>query len=148
MGVYTRFKRTPDGFRQLVELIETTPAARRKKMIDVGMQEDPDYTQEALSYMMTFEDILALPDNELAELLSKAAPRTVAFAIKATGDDVKTRFIKCAKAPANGEIKDYLGATCSLSETGGAQFKLIEIARLLEKKGFIKTKHIPEGHSG
>ena len=51
MGVYTRFKRNPDGLRQLVELLESTPSSRRQKMIDVGMQEDPDYTKQALQYV-------------------------------------------------------------------------------------------------
>ncbi len=45
MGVYSRFKKSAHGFRKLVELLETTPAARRKKMVEVGMLKDPDYTE-------------------------------------------------------------------------------------------------------
>jgi hypothetical protein len=45
LGVYSRFKKSAHGFRKLVELLETTPAARRKKMVEVGMLKDPDYTE-------------------------------------------------------------------------------------------------------
>ena len=69
MSVYARFKRTQEGFRSLIELLETTPMSRRQKMIDVGMAEDPVYTEKALSYVLTFEDVIQLPDLELAELI-------------------------------------------------------------------------------
>ncbi|OFZ80620.1 MAG: hypothetical protein A2583_10940 [Bdellovibrionales bacterium RIFOXYD1_FULL_53_11] len=144
MGVYTRFKRQPGGFRALVELLETTPVVRRKKMIDVGMAEDPDYTQDAVAYMLTFEDILALSDMELAELISKSPPRTTAFSVVSMSDEIKQRFLKCSKMPVTAELKDYLTAKATPTEIGGAQMKVIEVARQLERKGIIKAKHIPE----
>ena len=69
MSVYARFKRDPGGLRKLVELLETTPILRRQKMIDVGMAEDPVYTEKVLKFVMTFEDVIKLPDVELAELI-------------------------------------------------------------------------------
>jgi flagellar motor switch protein FliG len=144
MGVYTRFKRTPGGFRALVELLETTPVSRRQKMIDVGMAEDPDYTLEALKYVLNFDDIVKLSDPELAEVLSKAPPRTTAFAISAASDDIKARFVRSSKPPVAAEIRSYMGVKCGLREMGGAQMKLIEVTRQLEKAGYVKTKHIPD----
>src|SRR5436305_9736278 len=81
MSVYARFKRNPEGFRQLVELLESTPPSRRKKMIDVGMAEDPVYTQRAIEYMMTFEDVLKLPDMELAEVIATTPARMIAYSL-------------------------------------------------------------------
>lgn len=143
MGVYTRYKRDPSGFRQLVELLESTPKSRRQKMIDVGMSEDPDYTIKALQYVLTFEDVLNLPDAELAELLAKAPGKITALAISSLEQAVKDRFLKCSQPMVAAEIKDYLQVEVAPREIGGAQMKLITVARELERAGYIRTKQIP-----
>lgn len=143
MGVYSRFKKNPEGFRALVELLESTPASRRQRMIDVGMEEDPAYTQKAMEFMLNFEDIKNLPDMELAEVLATAQPRTVAYAIKPFEDALKTRFLKNCKPQLAAQIKDFLVMDIAPRDIGGAQLKMIEVARQCEKAGFLKTKRIP-----
>lgn len=143
MGVYTRFKREPDGFRHLVELLESTPKSRRDKMINVGMKEDPDYTQMAMQYVLTFQDILEASDFEIAEIVSAAPGRVIAAAIGSLGEDVKEKFLKNAGVKFLGGIKENLETEFSVSEAGGAQLKLIEVTRQLEKRGKVKIKKIP-----
>lgn len=143
MSVYARFKRDPEGMRKLVELLETTPMSRRQKMIDVGNAEDPDYTEKALGFVMTFEDVMNLPDLELAEVISAALPRMTGFAISKSRPEVKERFLKNAIGGKQAEIRDFMEVNPTLSEVGGAQLKLVEVTRGLEKKGLIKTKQIP-----
>lgn len=142
MSVYARFKRSPDGFRKLVELLETTPASRRQKMIDVGMAEDPEYTRRALEMVMTFKDITELPDMELAEVCAKASPRMLAYALNLANEETKTRFLKCSKPRVAAEVRDLLGSKIGVAEVGGAQLKIVETARDLERRGFVRTKKI------
>ncbi len=142
MGVYSRYKQDPEGFRKLVELLETTPTARRQKMIDVGMTEDPEYTERAVKLMMNFQDILELPEPELAEVCATAQPRTIAMAISQLPPETKDRFLRCCKPPVAIGVRDYFGMAPTLSEIGGAQLKMIEVARSLEKRGFVKKKRI------
>lgn len=127
----------------MVELLETTPQDRRQKMIDVGMQEDPDYTNRALEFMMTFEDVLKLPDMELAELTAIAPGRIIAMAIHPLDSQVKERFVRCSKPPQAAEIRSYFESPVGLRESGGAQLKLVQYARQLEKRGKISAKRIP-----
>src|SRR4051812_34241361 len=143
MGVYTRFKRNPEGFRALVELLETTPLERRQKMIDMGMAEDADFTRKALEYVMSLEDIVQLSDSELAELVAVAPPRVTACAISNATDETQARFLRCAKAKVVAGIKEGLETKVSLKEIGGARLKLVETARKLEREGFIRAKKIP-----
>jgi flagellar motor switch protein FliG len=146
MGVYNRFKKNPDGFRQLVELLESTPMSRRKKMIDVGMQEDAEYTQKALQYVLTFEDVLNLPDLELSEVLADAPPRFTAYAIHKASQAIKDRFITKSIPKVAVEVREYLETpNVTTIQIGGAQMKLIETTRKLERKGLISTKRIPPG---
>jgi flagellar motor switch protein FliG len=145
MGVYTRYKRNPGGFRQLVELLEATPKSRREKMIEVGMKEDPTYTQRAMQYMMSFEDVINLPDMELCEVVCKAPPQITAYAISKLEETTRDRFVKCAqvKPQVMAAIRDYLGQTVSVHQIGGAQMKLVATARELERVGLVRTKKIP-----
>ncbi len=143
MGVYTRFKRNPEGFRALVELLETTPSSRRQKMIDIGMQEDPEYTERAMQFMLTFRDIIELPDMELAELMAKAPARMIAYSLNTAPPEISQRFLKCCKPPVAAEVRDFMSVKIGSREIGGAQLKLVETARELEKLGLLKTKRIP-----
>jgi flagellar motor switch protein FliG len=143
MGVFTRFKRSSEGFRQLVELWESTPSDRRKKMIDIGMQEDPEFTKKAMECMMTFEDILKMNDMEIAELVAKAPPRVVAYAIHGIDEAAQQRFLKNAKPQIMAQIRDGLMANIGPREIGGARLSLVIAARGLEHAGFIQTKKIP-----
>ncbi len=143
MGVYTRFKKSPEGLRQLVELLESTPKERRTKMIEVGMTEDPEYTLRALEFILTFEDLLRLSELELVELVATAPPRIVGLSISNQSDEIKAKFIRSCAAPRIVEVRNQSQAPASLREIGGAQLKMVEIARKLEKKGLLQVKKIP-----
>lgn len=144
MSVYARFKRDPGGFRALVELLESTPASRRQRMIEVGMTEDAEYTQKALSFAFNFEDILKLPDEELAEVVSASPARIVASAIHQADEATKARFLRCARPQQIADLRDYLDTpNVGLREIGGAQLKMVTITRSLERKGLVRTKRLP-----
>lgn len=143
MGIYTRYKRSPDGLRQLVELLETAPSVRRQKMIEVGMAEDPDYTQLAMQYMMTFADAEKLPDMELAEVVSAVPARMVAIAFSRSPQELKDRVLKCANPRSGAEIRDLINNEVDPKSVGGAQSKVVENMRKLEKKGVVKAKRVP-----
>lgn len=144
MGVYTRYKRGPGGFRQIVALLEGTPAVRRARMIEVGMAEDPDYTKKVLKFLLTFDDLIQLPELELAELMYKAPPRSIALALKGLPPEIQERFMRCCKPKVAAEVRDFQEMESSLAEVGGARLKLIQVARELEKNGLIHTKRISE----
>ncbi len=144
MGVYTRFKKNPDGFRKIVELIETTPPSRRQKMIDVGMQEDPAYTEKILQYTLNFNDIVELSDLELSEVLAHAPAMLIAYAIHKVDLPIQQRFLARSTPIAAAEIKEYLETpNITPIQIGAGQTKLIEVTRILERKGILTTKRIP-----
>jgi flagellar motor switch protein FliG len=144
MGVYTRFKKNPDGFRQLVELWETTPVIRRQKMIEIGMEEDAEYTQKLLQYVIQFEDILNLPRQELASVLSEISGRFIAYAIRTASQEFKDRVLEAAGPAISIEIKEFLDTPNVTSvQIGSAQLKMVELTRKLERRGIVTLKKIP-----
>jgi|GEM_PF-576156 len=134
-----------DGFRSLVALLETTPIERRQKMFDVGMLEDPEYTRQAMLYLMTFADVLSLNDLELAELLNRVPIRITALAVHPLGADVRARFLNQAPRKKQVDLKLLLeGEAPALGLVGGAQLQTVGHLRELEKLGVIRIKRIPE----
>lgn len=142
MGVYARYKKDPEGFRNLVSLLETTPPGRRERMIQAGMAEDPEYTREALRHLLNFEDVMGLPEEELAEVLARVQPRILAVAIFGLSSEVRERFVRCAPPKSVGEIEAYLESQASENEVRGARLLLIGAARKCEKSGMVKVKRI------
>lgn len=147
MSIYARYKRDPDGFRKLVELLESVPSSRRQKMIDAGMKEDEEYTSRAIEYILTMQDILELPEAELIELISKTPARIVAYSIQEASQDVQEYFVECADPRKRASLKEELEKETGPTERGGAQMKLIEAARELERNGVITVKKIPIGNA-
>ncbi len=143
MSVYARFKRSPEGFRKLVELLESTAPSKRQKMIEVGMAEDAEYTNRALSFMMTFDDIIKLPDTELAEVCAKAPARMIAYAISSLPEDTKKRFLNCCSRENLPGVRECIDIKVGPREISGAQIKLVQTARELEGQGFVRVKRIP-----
>lgn len=143
MGIYWRYKNTPGGFRTLVELLESTPAKRRQNMVNAGLAEDPGYTMTALRYVLNFDDVVDLPDMELAEVLAKSKPQIVAYALQSLPEQRREKFMRNASPALASEVKDMLSMKVGPREIAGAQLKLITTARELERKGLVRTKQIP-----
>jgi len=146
VGVYARFKKEENGLRHLVELLEGSPWERRQKMIEVGMQEDAEYTQKALQYVLSFEDILYFSNSELEEVLLHTTGKVLGCALHKMDAWIQGRFFSVAKPEILAECKEFLEDPSVTSfEVEEGKRKLIAIARNLEKTGRISAKHIPQG---
>lgn len=144
MGAYDRYKKDPDGLRKLVELLETTPMKRREELINKGMAEDAAYTKAAVDFIITFQDILQLPEMELTEVIAAMKPKSVAQCIFKNTEEEKKRFLACVQKTRVLEVHSYLDTTPSAVEIGGAKKEAIAMARALEVKGLLSIKKIPK----
>lgn len=143
MSLY-RYKKNPDGLRQVVELWETLPAVRRQKIVDASREEDPKFVETALSLLISFDDVTKLPDLELAEIIGEAPARSTGYAINGAAKEVVDRFLRNTQSTKLAEIRDCVESTSVSSiDRGGGQVKLIEITRKLEREGRIRFKKIP-----
>jgi flagellar motor switch protein FliG len=143
MGVYHRYKVHPNGLRQLVELLESSAPRRRERMIRVGYAEDQSFTRLAMGFMMTLDDVLALSDMELAELLCSCNPRLLAFAIQGLETEPRSRFMKCCPRGLQVEVKLYLESPPRPEEVSAGFRHLLSQARKLERDGVLQVKTIP-----
>jgi flagellar motor switch protein FliG len=152
MGV-DRYSRDDEGFRKYVELIESTPTAKRQTFIDSAKAENPQFAEAAEKYMLTFERIVNLPEMEITEVF--AAPELkadmIAVAICSVEDagvkEKLTKHIPRTIAPrVHIEMKE--NPKPKAYDIGGARLKIIMAARDLEKRGKLKSMQIPKFGAG
>ena len=141
--MYDRYKRDPDGFRRLVELLETTPLKRRQELVAAGLKEDADYTNAAMDHILTFQVVMALPQMELTEVLAGLKAKSVAHAILGLPEAERERLLACVQRAKVVEVNSYLDTTPSPIELGQAKKEAIIKARELERSGVLTVKRIP-----
>jgi hypothetical protein len=54
-----------------------------------------------------------------------------------------TRFLRCAPPKVASEVRDLLAVKPTERDISGARYKLISVARELERRGIVKVKVIP-----
>ncbi len=152
MGV-DRYIRDDEGFRKYIELIESTPTAKRQAFIDSAKAENPKFAEAAEKYMLTFERIINLPELELTEVFAapELKPIEIAVAICSVEDmgikEKITRFVPRAIAPkVHSEMKE--NPKPKTYDIGGARLKIILAARELEKRGKLKSVQVPKFGAG
>jgi Mg/Co/Ni transporter MgtE len=103
-----RYKKMQDGVAKLAALLESSALSKQKNIIKIGINEDPIYINNVLSIYIEWDDVMALRDSALCELLHIAKPGTIAIALQEQPQEVIERFLKACKREVMGKIKDAL----------------------------------------
>lgn len=143
-----RYTRDDEGFRKYLELLESTPTAKRQKFIASARAENPAFVDAIEKYLLTFERITKLPDMELTELLGDPGLKVevVSAALCSVSDAAaKERMVQNLPRDLAPKVlmqmKEFPDP--SPQEAGGSRLKVIQMARELEKNGKLKSVQIP-----
>jgi len=145
MSMFDRYKKDPngEGLRKLVEFWELTPKDKRQKLIEIGMQDDPEFTQLATSFLLTFDDITSLDGLYLTEVLSDMPSRYLGFMISGLTPELQEKFKKCIPPKMMPEVRDAIEENPTPQDRGVGIYKLFEATRKMERMGRLNLKKIP-----
>lgn len=106
---------------------------------------ETDNTQLATSIrnlMFTFDDFLDVQDTGIRELLGQVDKKTLAMALKGSGEDLKNHFFKCMSSRAVEMLKEDMETLGPLRsrDVNAAQQEIVNTARRLEGEGKIVLK--------
>jgi flagellar motor switch protein FliG len=142
MGVTDRHKR-PGAFKKLVNSLEMTAPDRRIKILESFKVEDPEFAQDVENCIFDFAEFTKLNDLMLCEFISHITDfKALAMALYKAPEEILNRFKK--NMPVKQQLKmreeSELIEKLTVAEQMSARFKLIEIARDIEREGKIKLK--------
>jgi len=141
-GLGEQSRRSYAGFRSVAELLNRMEGNASKAILETLEQDAPKLAVNIRNLMFTFEDFLTVQDNGLRELLAAVDKKTLATALKAASENLRSHFFKCLSSRAVDMLKediDLLG-TVRAREIAKAQQEIVATARKLEGEGKIVLK--------
>lgn len=145
MSMLDRYKK-PGGFVQLLALVETCGQAKQEKFIEIISKEDSHWSDAIKQKMLSIDRIYSWKDEQLAEIFGTLQDLTVAVALYAADDQLKTRINSYFSHGRKRKIEDLFGSNKpSQPEIAATHMKIIESVRKMEQDGFLRfEKFDPE----
>ena len=94
--------------------------------------------------MFTFEDLLAVPENSIRELLSQLDKKSLALALKGASEEMKNHLFKTMSSRAVQMLKEDMEAVGPVRarQVAQAQQEVVQQARKLEAEGKLTLKSL------
>lgn len=98
---------------------------------------DADLAEKVRKLMFVFEDLVAVNDQGIRELLKEIRNEELTLALKTTSDDLRNKIFKNLSQRAAQMLQEDLSmlGPVRLSDVEGAQQNILNVARRLEKEG-------------
>jgi len=127
------------GVKSVAEIFNRMDRTTSKATLEKLEKEDPDLVSAIRDMMFVFDDIKALNDVALQEILKKADKKALTLALKGTDEETQQRFFRNMSKRAvetMQEEMEYMGPI-KLKEVEKAQHEIVAIVRELDEEGVI-----------
>ena len=130
------------GIRAVAEMFNRLDSGSSKEILEQIEGKDNELVETLRHLMFVFEDLLALDQNAVKEVLSRVDRKLLTVALKGTSDQLKTHFLGCMSqrgAEMMREDMDSLGPV-KIKEVESSQQQVIAVVRQLENEGVINMR--------
>ena len=127
------------GQRSLVDLLNQVDRATERTILETLEEQNPELADEVRRMMFLFEDITALEDRAIQQILREVDTKELAVALKGTSEDVQDKIFSNMSERAAAIIKEdleFMGPV-RVKTVEEAQQKIVAIIRRLEDAGQI-----------
>jgi len=127
------------GINSVAEILNAVDRATEEEVLSEIEEESQQMADDIRNLMFVFEDIKALDDRSIRELLKDISNEELTKALKGASDDLKDKFLKNLSERAANMIREDLEimGPVKLSEVEGAQQNIVKTVRRLESEGRI-----------
>lgn len=142
MGMLDRYRK-PGGFAQLLNLLETSTAAKQEKFLALIFEESPAWAEEAKKRMLNFDNILTWPVQDLMEFIPRMPEKIVAAALWQLPEEQTANIMKSVTPQQRRFIVDSKAAAPpSGAEIITCRSKFVVEARTAGSNGSLKLEKI------
>lgn len=127
------------GVPSVAEILNAVDRATEEEVLAEIEEESSQMAEDIRNLMFVFEDVKALDDRGIRELLKEISNEDLTMALRGASDDLKEKFFKNMSERAATMIREDLeimGPT-RLSDVEGAQQNIVKTVRRLETEGRI-----------
>ena len=113
-----------------------------REILDNIEGDAPELVETVRQLMFVFEDLLALDQNAIKEVLTRVDKKILTLALKGTSENLKGHFLQCMSqrgAEMMKEDLDSLGPV-KIKEVESGQQQIIAVVRQLESEGVISMR--------
>ncbi|HEX7675895.1 MAG TPA: FliG C-terminal domain-containing protein [Bdellovibrio sp.] len=150
MGMLDRYKKK-GGFYQLLQLLETSPSAKREQFLSLIAGESPVWEEALRKRILTIARVYSWDGQYLVEIFSRVQPMTLAYALHGSPPEQIEQLLNCLPPISKRKITDLMAETNpSAAEKGTCVSKMLSEVRGFVSQGIIRLEkvdpelHIPE----
>ncbi|WP_319468479.1 flagellar motor switch protein FliG [uncultured Pseudodesulfovibrio sp.] len=127
------------GIPSVAEILNAVDRNTEEEVLSEIEEESTQMAEDIRNLMFVFEDIKAVDDVAIRELLKEVSNEDLTVALKGASDDLKDKFFKNLSERASTMIKEDLEIMPpkKLSEVEAAQQSIVKTVRRLEDEGKI-----------
>lgn len=141
MSMLARYKKG-GGIIELVKMIEESPDAKRAQLLAMIRNEDADFAAKVESRLFSFDQLKALGEDLIAEIVGATPVKFMAIIL---ANETDPNFVTLAERCLGKNFAEYKGerelvasAPVAPAQVDAARKKMIAEARKLEAEGKIK----------
>lgn len=127
------------GVQAVAEILNAVDRATEEEVLSEIEEESSQMAEDIRNLMFVFEDIKALDDRSIRELLKEVSNEDLTKGLKGATEELQEKFFKNLSERAATMIREDLEimGPVRLSEVEGAQQNIVKIVRRLESEGRI-----------
>jgi flagellar motor switch protein FliG len=129
------------GVRAVAELFNRLERGVSQPALERIESKSQDLAVQIRNLMFVFEDLLAVEDVGIREIVNRADKKSMTVALKGASEDIRVRFFANMSKRSGDLLKEemeMMGAV-RLRDVEKAQQEIVAIARKLEEEGVITT---------
>lgn len=127
------------GVDSLVAVLNQVDRGTEKTIIEVLEKEDPELATEIKNKMFVFEDIVALDDRAIQQVLREVDTKILGMALKGVGEEVSAKIYRNMSKRAAAMLKEDMefAGPVRIRDVEAAQQQIVNVIRALEDAGEI-----------
>jgi flagellar motor switch protein FliG len=135
-------RRAYGGVKAVSDMLNRVDPSVAKTILEAIEQDDPKLALSIRNLMFTFEDLLAVPESSIRELLSNLDKKTLSLALKGASEEMKNHIYKTMSSRAVQMMKEDMEALGPVRarQVTQAQQEVVQHARKLEAEGKLTLK--------
>lgn len=127
------------GVQKVAEILNRCDRKTSDAVLQALEEADSEMAERVRKLMFVFDDLVAVPDVGIREILKEVDNKDLVVALKTASEELKNKIFRNLSKRAAQILEEDLAVLgpVRLSEVEAAQQRIIEVARRLEKEGRI-----------